>query len=174
MRKGSGKPLADRFWPKVRKGDDNECWTWTGAKSGRPDSRGRSYSQISSGGDKPRLLLVHRVAWELAHGAIPEGMHVCHKCDNPSCVNARHLFLGTQRDNIIDAARKGHMRGPRLRGERVNTAKLTRADVRVIRAEAARGVFQTTLAKRFGVSSHNVSIIVRGLTWREESEPCTS
>lgn len=161
------RSLSDRFWSKVQKGDHDACWPWTGAKSGAPDRHGRSYSQIRSGGTKGRLLLVHRVAWELAHGAIPAGMVVLHACDNPNCVNVRHLSIGTQRDNVRDAVRKGHMRGPCVCGERVHTSKLTRADVQVIRERAANGTPQTHLAREFGVSSPSISRIVRGKAWRE-------
>ncbi|MDE2468782.1 MAG: HNH endonuclease, partial [Bradyrhizobium sp.] len=59
-----------------------------------------------------KRALVHRVAWELAHGAIPVGKVICHRCDNPVCVNVGHLFIGTQQDNVRDAWAKGRGRAP--------------------------------------------------------------
>lgn len=99
-------PVADRFWPKVNKSGPTiraelgSCWVWTA-------SRDRSgYGKFGRG----RLrgwTKASRVSWELAHGAIPNGLWVLHRCDNPPCVNPGHLFLGTARDNNRDTAAKG-------------------------------------------------------------------
>lgn len=91
-------PLADRFWPKVRKGGG--CWEWTASMS-------HGYGQIGVGGKSGRPHHAHRVAWELTNGAIPAGLFVCHHCDNKKCVRPDHLFLGTAKDNNQDRARKG-------------------------------------------------------------------
>lgn len=93
------RPLAERFWEKVRKSDG--CWTWTGGRNAL------GYGLISYG--KPRKpTLAHRVSWVLAHGDMPAAdLEVCHACDNPSCVNPAHLFLGTHRDNMRDMFAKG-------------------------------------------------------------------
>lgn len=93
--------LAQRFWLKVMKTDGDQCWLWTGAK----DSKG--YGNISLGGRGAGYRKSSRVAWELVNGPAPEGMAVCHKCDNPSCVRPDRLFLGTQRENLADMRRKG-------------------------------------------------------------------
>jgi hypothetical protein len=94
-------PIEDRFWSKVEIGDD--CWLWTAATThdgygllGRPGGRG--------------MVTVHRLAWVIAFGPIPTGMHVLHTCDTPPCVNPAHLWLGTNADNIADKVAKGRAR----------------------------------------------------------------
>jgi hypothetical protein len=91
------RPLPKRFWKKVEKGPD--CWEWTGCKY--PEG----YGQISIGNKVYRGA--HRVSYELNVGPIPEGLEVCHSCDNPSCVNPDHLFVATHKENMHDMFRKG-------------------------------------------------------------------
>lgn len=98
----SKQPLADRFWSKVdRIGGPNACWVWKGGQSG-----GR-YGAFNLDG---RNRGAHEIAWELDNECeVPEGMYVCHHCDNPVCVRPNHLFLGTSSDNRQDALRKGRI-----------------------------------------------------------------
>jgi hypothetical protein len=103
----------------------------------------------------------HRVAWALAFGPIPAGMHVCHKCDNPRCVRPAHLFLGTVTDNQRDSVRKGR----HIKGEAVGNAKLTEAQVKDIRHRFRAGTTQRELAASYGVAQTAVSAIVRRVTW---------
>ncbi len=87
-----------RFWNKVKK-EESGCWNWIGAlRSG--------YGIIKIDG---KLISTHRLSYILTNGNIPEGMFICHKCDNPKCVNPDHLFLGTRSDNMIDALNKGRI-----------------------------------------------------------------
>lgn len=87
-----------RFWSRASKPSLNACWEWQGGKT----SDGYGASAIRN-----KSALAHRVAWELANGPIPAGMEVCHRCDNPPCVNPAHLFLGSHADNIRDMFAKG-------------------------------------------------------------------
>lgn len=97
---------AENFWRHSGKRGDDECWEWELAR----DRKG--YGRI-------KLHRVswqaHRMAWKLTHGEIPAGLYVCHKCDNPPCVNPKHLFLGTHSDNLRDCVAKGRHISP-LRG----------------------------------------------------------
>ena len=96
----SWRDPVDRFWPKVDIKSETECWNWTGARS--PLGYGRfSVDRNES------VWVASRYSWFIHNGPIPKGMYICHKCDNPPCVNPNHLFLGTQSDNIKDAYRKG-------------------------------------------------------------------
>lgn len=88
-----------RFWSKVDRPVDG-CWEWKAGKFRY------GYGAFSL---KEKLLKAHRVSYELAYGPIPEGMYVCHHCDNPPCVNPTHLFIGTPQDNMTDKIRKGRL-----------------------------------------------------------------
>lgn len=87
-----------RFWAKVKRGTAEECWPWTGSKLKT------GYGQLRENG---KMIRAHRVSWELSRGPIPEGMNVCHHCDNPPCCNPDHLFIGTHLDNTRDKMHKG-------------------------------------------------------------------
>lgn len=146
------RPLADRFWSKVEKADS--CWLW------RARTMPNGYGVV--GIRRGVTNLAHRVAWELAHGPIPAGMKVCHRCDVRNCVNPDHLFLGTQADNITDMIAKGR----NARGEKMTGAKLTEVQVREIRQRHAIGsVTQTQLATEYGVASTTIGKILRRQRW---------
>ncbi len=160
---GSGvTPLAVRFWAKVEKKSADECWPWLGAKLNR------GYGKLL--GNDRKIVLAHRVSWEIANGsAIPDGLFVCHHCDNPPCVNPTHLFLGTQLDNMRDMVGKGHqsasLHPESFRGAKNGRAKLTEDDVRAIRL-AHDGHNAEALAAEYGVSDGTIYSLLSGKTWR--------
>ena len=157
------------FWIKVDKGGPNECWVWTASK------KVKGYGQF---GINRKNHFAHRLSWEIHNGSIPPGMCVLHRCDNMSCVNPAHLFLGTKEDNVADMVAKGRQaRGKRTgaytrperiaRGERVGTSKLSEQDVSRIRFLYTNGgVTQQELAQQFGVHQSNISVIVSGKNWK--------
>lgn len=114
---------------------------------------------VSKGlGRKARMEHAHRVAWFLKNGEIPVGMFVCHKCDNPKCVNPRHLFLGTAATNSLDMKTKRRQ----AMGRRQGSAKLDERKVRSIRASKLSG---PVLARQFGVTHCTIYRIQRRRLW---------
>jgi hypothetical protein len=108
----------------------------------------------------------HRYSYELAFDPIPDGLYVCHHCDNKRCINPEHLFLGTQADNMQDAVQKGRIaRGIHVAhyGEANGRSKLIEADVRAIRAD--KTLTQGELGKRFGIGHVQISRIKSGERW---------
>lgn len=160
--------FESRFWRHVQRSDD--CWEWQGA------SAAEGYGKL---GFQGRTLRASRVAWELTYGPIPDGLFVCHRCDNPPCVRPEHLFLGTAADNSADMAAKGRSaRGDRhgmrthperrAKGEHHGIAKLTESVVRAIRADYAAGVGgHVVLGRRYGISKTAVRYIVLRQTWKD-------
>lgn len=134
-----------RFWDKVALGE--QCWVWTA------NVNHRGYGRVLYRG---KVQQAHRVAWEMVHGPIPDGLFVLHHCDNPPCVNPDHLFVGTHSDNMVDAVRKGrHAR-----------AKVTEADVRDIRTARASGEGVRALARRYRVDPKTIRDLLGHENWK--------
>jgi hypothetical protein len=156
------RSLEERFWEKVDRRGPDDCWEW---QAGVYDF---GYGKINEGG-RGKALRAHRLSYEMANGPIPEGLIVLHKCDNPPCVNPRHLRLGTHQDNIADMISKGRdNRGPGVKmklGEANTGSKLTEEQVREIRALCREGYTQTVIAARYGISQSGVSNIKNRKYW---------
>lgn len=149
----------ENFWSRVDKTRD--CWLWGGAK------RGNGYGCCKF---KGKLVSTHRLAFELTYGPIPTGKLVCHRCDIRACVNPSHLFLGSHKDNALDALGKGRLYSlsnelPVI-GEKVGTHKLTAQQVIKIRSLYESGLGYKKLAKQFGVDHKNIQFIIKRKTWR--------
>lgn len=152
----SKRPVSQRFWEKVIKSGD--CWLWQGAKT--PNGYGRFW-------DGSRHIYAHRFSYELAGGAIPEKYHCCHHCDTPSCVNPKHIFVGTPKDNMVDRDKKGRMDIRHLQVPR----KLSVQSVIAIRsAYRSGGVSQSTLANKYQVNQSVISRIVNCKDWKHVIE----
>lgn len=146
-----------RFWTKVSVGRGlDACWRWDASVV-----QGKGYGQFKLDG---KMLHAHRLAYELIHGPIPGAMHVCHRCDNPSCVNPDHLFVGSAMDNVRDCMEKGRRRRGAW-GEASNFAKITAEQVLDIREMARQSFPQWVIAEKHGISRPAVSVIVNRKTW---------
>jgi hypothetical protein len=150
----------DRFWSKVNKTDD--CWVWTGFKDkdgyGRFKYKGKNYR-------------ANRFAWMLTNNKeIPNKMFVCHHCDNPSCVNPTHLFLGTQSDNERDCWNKGRKS---LSGENHTQNKLSLKQVYEILDSVSEAKHKwggitklcKTMGERYNVSMYTIRSVIYGDSW---------
>ena len=145
-----GEVDANSFYQFYRRVESTGCWIWTGALH----KGWGSYGTCGQG-------YAHRLSWKIHHGDIPPGLYVCHRCDNPPCVNPDHLFLGNAVENMRDAVDKGRV----PRGERHCCAKLTERAVRLIRRRAANGELQVSLAAEFGVTQSAIHLVVRRMRW---------
>lgn len=148
----------NRFWSKVKKTDG--CWLWTAYKTPITGMRG-GYGQFGIGEE---VYIAHRVSWHISIGPIPDGIHVLHNCpggDNPTCVNPSHLFLGTHLDNMRDRDAKKRLPV----GEDAFASKLTEDEVRALFSRSAAGEQSALLAKDFGISQGEVSMILNGKRW---------
>lgn len=140
----------DRIMPEPNSG----CWMWMGV---RHKQYGYGWINISEpiAGDRTLIGFAHRVSWMVHRGPIPHKLHVCHKCDTPCCANPDHLFVGTYKDNLDDARRKGRMPWRGVFGERHGATKLTDKEVAEIRAMKPPGRspyrYSQKIAAKYGI-----------------------
>lgn len=172
------------FWSLVAKGNDSDCWLWTGYCHPKTGYGSFRFSAVMG---KKNTGYAHRVAWVLTNGMLPGGLDVLHKCDNPPCCNPAHLWLGTQADNNADRDAKGRGGGPKLKeyyrthpgvakarskniprrlGINHPMRKIDDDIVREIRALYSRGKFSARrVAEHLGISEGIVYSVISGKTW---------
>mgnify|MGYP002397563630 CR=1 FL=1 len=132
---------------------DAGCFVWLRAKNNM------GYGVFRRGG---KNFYAHRYAWELQNGPIQPGLVICHRCDNPSCCNPNHMFVGSQAENLADMVRKGRS----AKGAQHSQAKIAAHQVIAIRGlYAAGGATHADIAKQFGISREAVGLIVRRQRW---------
>ena len=145
------------FWIKVDKsGGEAACWTWTGATN-------NGYGHFRVGN---RTRLAHRLSLARSGVIVPDNLDVCHHCDNPSCVNPSHLFVGTAKQNMMDASAKGRT----TRGERSYRAKITESDAIRILSEPQSPIVIRELSRAYGLSEAAIRGIRSGRRWAYLSE----
>lgn len=148
------KTPEDRFWEKVNKLDTG-CWEWLGRKS----PKGYGVFKVDNINTP-----THRFSYMIHFGDIPKGTYICHKCDNRSCVNPNHLFLGTQFDNMQDMVRKG--RNADTKGVNNPRAKLSELDVLEIRRLNSNGIKPSILVRMFRTPMSTIVNITSNHTWK--------
>lgn len=157
MNKEGRRPRNDeevigQFWLRVDKPLGWDCWIWTGCKNKA------GYGRMFLRSIKTRSITTHRFSYLISKGVIPEGMLVCHRCDNPSCVNPNHLFLGTHRDNVRDCMEKGRRR------KTPPNAKINQKLAVCIRNEYPH-INQRELCKKYSLSTASISRIINFKAW---------
>jgi hypothetical protein len=135
--------------------DKNGCWLWNGyvKKDGYAYSKYRGIQKKA-----------HAFSYQTFKGVIPKGMFVCHTCDVRHCINPKHLWIGTAKDNSIDCVKKGRDNPPQ--GEKNGTSKLKDKDILNIRKEFKNGMQQKEIAKQHNISKTNVCVICNKKTWK--------
>ena len=143
---------VNRFWSHVDFGTDDECWEWTACKNKK------GYGWFGGNRTSNRA---HRVAWMIEYGPIPDGLWVCHSCDNPGCCNPAHLFLGDVQANVDDSVRKNR----HTRGSMVGASKLTEDQVLDIRACLKAGASNRMMADKYHVNRCTIRDIKSRRYW---------
>lgn len=162
-----GKTTAERFWAKAQIGKPDDCWEWQGSRN--PRGYGRFDAGVSDGSG---IVRAHRWVYTNEIGQIPQGHGVLHRCDNPPCVNPRHLFSGTHRENMQDMFAKGRGNTSGLvnestTGELNPAAKLSDQQIAEIRAMYQTGrYYQREVAALYGIDQSYVSLLVRNINRR--------
>ena len=149
---------TERLWNKVQFGLPDGCWEWQGDRT----TKGYGQFWLNRG-----RVYAHRAVWSVIHQReIPSGYQICHTCDNPSCYNPAHLWLGTNADNQRDMDRKGRRKLSVVAGDQHGMAKLTSQDVDDIFSMRQEGMLQSEIAKKKGIHQAHVSDILNGKVWK--------
>lgn len=161
----TSKTTTERFWSHVQVGEPDECWDWTGTTTIH------GYGRFKVSG---KMISVHRYSYELSRGNLPSDLDICHTCNNRRCVNPKHLYAGTAKQNVADAIRAGTQhnfqktgtRGTRRhRGTAVVGAVLTEQRVLEIFHRVRAGETHRAIAFEYGVGKTTVSKIASGQCW---------
>lgn len=170
---GRPKMTPEEFWDKVDKSQGpDSCWPWTGCIG----THGYGVTSFSK-----KQTRVHRAAYALSKGEIPDGLFVCHNCDNPPCCNPKHLFLGTSSENTNDmVSKRRQSRGAkhaaailpgRKRGSENCLAKLEENQVVEMRRLRSQGMKIRDIADKFKMSYQGAYKAIRGKSWNHLGEP---
>ncbi len=146
--------IIQRFYLKTKRNHETGCLDWTGS------CLPKGYGNCTI---KGKWVRSHRAIYELINGPIPNGLHCLHKCDNPRCCEISHLFLGTNKDNVIDKMKKNRCSRPL--GSANHFAKINENLVVLIKKQLEKGVLNSSICNEFGVSKYVVSQIKTGRTW---------
>lgn len=147
--------ITDLHPDKIKKNNRTQCWEWTGCLCA-------GYGRVQERPGHKALILAHRLSWQLANGPIPKGLSILHKCDNPPCVNPKHLYAGTSSDNMKDAWDRGRKNNNCHRGPRNPMAKY---DVEFIRKIRASKKSLSKISKEFGINKSYVGQIRQRIRW---------
>lgn len=154
-------PTKDRILKNVVINNVTGCWEWVGYKR---NGYGRTIIGSRKDGTR-KTITAHRLSYLIFREKIPDGMEICHSCDNPACINPDHLFAGTRQENIDDRERKG--RNIVKTGEEQSLAKLSKKAVKDARWERTyHGTSFQKLADRYGVSKKTMQNAINGTTWK--------
>lgn len=153
-------PIVCNFYRHFIIDDGDKCWNWQGSVRGY-----NHYGECTAHRPgTPRFIreAAHRLSYKIHYGNIPTNMDVCHKCDNPRCVNPGHLFLGSRKDNMQDCLKKGRF----IIGSKHKHAKLTEDVVREARLLKIEGTTYDVLEKKYNVNRMTLHAAITGKTWR--------
>lgn len=155
--------MVIRFWNKVNNpGNGQDCWKWTACvdKDGYGKYTNKKITNIRQ---------AHRLSWEFYNGPIPQKLLVCHKCDNPSCVNPDHLYLGTNKDNMLDMKSKGRA----AKGSNQGTSIFTEKIIEEIIKDAYNYKYMSLseISRKYSSSVTIILNIFNGYFWPHVTEP---
>jgi len=160
--------FLEGFWNKVDIKNDDECWLWLGATSGRV-GQASIYHPILK-----RAYQAYRISYEIKYGDIENGKHILHSCDNPTCVNPNHLRQGTHQENMKDMFDRNRNKNPPvIKGEKHGMSKLTEEQVLDIKKELSQiksiyGIC-SKLSNKYNVSPSTISLIYKGKIWKDNN-----
>ena len=160
MRPPKYTSLPDRFWAKVDEPDSNDCWNWNSANS---------HGGYGAFGWKGKIVRAPRLSVIDSEGSIPDHLLVLHRCDNPPCVNPKHLYLGTAQNNSSDMVRRGRSKkgNAGVVGENHGMAILSEVNVLDIRKRYSTGGYsQRGLAREFGVARSTIVGVIKRRNWK--------